>query len=118
MLNISLVSNIGLKTHSEYTLWVMSTIFFATFCNTQFVLLLSNGNFHNLPKWLPVFHNAYSDFSDGWYKGVAPGIVQAQIFSALFPWIEAASYISFKWLWQILDNSKEFFHRKFGCYSS
>jgi hypothetical protein len=93
----------------------MSTIFFATFTNAQFILLLSNGNFHNLPSWIPVFHNAYSDFTHYWYKAVAPGIINAQLTMAVFPWIEATMYIALKFLSQLMDNPQEFFQIRFGC---
>jgi hypothetical protein len=72
----------------------MSTIFFTSCLTTQFVLLISNGNFPSIPENAFDFgRNAYSDFSAGWYNGVAPGIVQAQFIVSMTPWMENGAYI-------------------------
>lgn len=68
-----------------------------------------------LPDWLPVFHNAYGDFDDGWYYNVAPTIVQGMFTMTIFPWIDCVILILTKKLFQLWDSPSACCERTFCC---
>jgi hypothetical protein len=63
-MNIAFVSQIGMKTNSEHSLWVMTTVFYTTFITTQFCRFADD----EIPQLLMLFylfHDALSELLTG-----------------------------------------------------
>ena len=110
------MSYVGAKTETILAQHITVGIFFCTFLNTGWLIVLSNANLEYYG--LSFLNGKYSDFNTDWYLITGDIIIQTMMINAFVPSIIiGVNFIRFKvqivWdEWEKKDNHSETLHTK------